>query len=99
MIKDNSNHFDIFNMSEVEMAAVSEFTDRCVMLVKYCQEEFDLDTRKAHIVAGSAVNHFFNLIKLNPELKQTIQGKAEYMKHKREELSKQPDKNPSDDAG
>lgn len=86
MIKDNSNHFDIFSMSEVEMAAVSEFTGKCVMLVKHCQEEFDLDIREAHIVAASVVSDFFCFIKLNPELKQTIQGKAEDMKQKRKKI-------------
>lgn len=99
MTEDNSDIFEIFNMSRDEQSAISEFTGNCVMFVKYCQQEFNLDAIDAHFVAGVSIQHFCQLIEANPDLKQTVQRSADFLKHLREESSKKTSKNPPDEAG
>lgn len=99
MTQDNFGIFDFLNMSEAESFAISEFTGNCCKFAEYCEQEFKLNGLDAYVVAGLAISHFKELVETNSELKQVIQKNAEYMKHKRKELSKKTDKNPPDDAG
>lgn len=98
MTQDNSDVFEIFNMSGDEQLAISEFTGNCIKFVQYCQQEFNLDVAEAHFVAGSTLNILFKLVEINPELRQMMRRNAEYIKQRGKNQVKRTDKNPPDES-